>query len=106
MGRPWDAFGKKDSGNALGEQRREGVSSGLGGDGSGDHGRSALTVGGSDPEEEAHGLSTARAERVRCRCGGERGGVAELHGPAGMTLNAQALGPGGGMTEAIVPNGP
>ena len=95
----------KDSGRALGKNWREGVSSKFRGRGNDHHRRSTLTVGGSDPEEQAHRLTTARAERERCWCSGERGGGAELYGPAGMSLDAQAFGPGGGMTEAVVSDG-
>ena len=62
-------------------------------------------MGGCDEIQGTHRPATARTERHGSRRRREWSGVAPLNGPAGMTLNAHAVGAGGGMTEAVVPDG-
>ena len=62
-------------------------------------------MGRRDGEKQTHGLSAARTERNVGR-GRSRGrGGAQLHRLAGVKLDAQTAGLGGGMTEAVVTNG-
>ena len=52
--------------------------------------------------EESHRLLATGTGRERRRGRRPRAGVAQLYRSAGMTLDAQALGPGRRMTEAVV----
>ena len=62
-------------------------------------------MGGCDETQGTHWTATARTERHGSPRRGEWSGGTPLDGPAGMTLHAHAVGAGGGMTEAVVPDG-
>ena len=66
--------------------------------------RSALAVGRRDELNQAHGLATARTQRRGCGWRGNGGRVTQLDGPARMQLDAQPVGLGRRMTEAVIAN--
>lgn len=63
-------------------------------------------VGRWDEIQRTHRPATAGTERHGSRRRGVRSGVAPVDGPAGMALHAGPVGAGGGMTEAVVSDGP